>query len=179
MSISWDVTFPDGKHKLTFFHNTLSGNRSVKFDDKVVYSSGWMFKLVGPTKFTLKNGGKDHPCTVVIKPAGMAYSYELTVGGTTLARHSEAMRKISRTWRVTLGGAEHIVVLEKDKMSVCVDGDDVPIQDEFVDDGTEANFKIGPHECCIHTRSNGEKMEQVLYVGEEEIPEAFENRLVI
>lgn len=78
-----------------------------------------------------------------------------------------------------MGGAEHIVVLEKDKMSVCVDGDDVPIQDEFVDDGTEANFKIGPHECCIHTRSNGEKMEQVLYVGEEEIPEAFENRLVI
>ena len=36
--------------QLTFYHNTLSGNRRAKFDGNLVYNSGWMFKLVGETK---------------------------------------------------------------------------------------------------------------------------------
>jgi hypothetical protein len=36
--------------QLAFYHNTLSGNRRAKFDGKVVYNSGWMFKLVGESK---------------------------------------------------------------------------------------------------------------------------------
>jgi hypothetical protein len=46
----------------------------------------------------------------------------------------------------------HIVVLEKDKMAVCVDGEQVDVEDEFVDEGAEQNFKIADHDCCILTR---------------------------
>eukprot|EP00038_Savillea_parva_P028427 m.65020 g.65020 ORF g.65020 m.65020 type:complete len:182 (+) comp8260_c0_seq2:283-828(+) len=180
MPLSWDIAFPDGKHELTLAHNSLSGNRLVKFDGKVVFNSGWMFKLVGPSKFTIKHSGKEHPCVIHIRPVGMQYAYELTVDGKSLTRHQETMRLVSRTWTVTLDGVEHIIVLEKDKMNVCVDGASVDVEDTFVDDGTETLFKIGSHDCCIHTtrRGDNDKLEQVLYVEDEEIPEKFENRLL-
>mmetsp|Transcript_21289 Transcript_21289/g.63431 ORF Transcript_21289/g.63431 Transcript_21289/m.63431 type:complete len:180 (+) Transcript_21289:109-648(+) len=179
MPISWDIVFKDGKHKISLVHNTLSGHRTVRFDGKVIYRSGWMFKLVGQSQFTVSHGGKDHRCTLRISPDGLMYKYGLTVDGKTLAQHSESMRRVHRTWTVMVGGAEHIVVLERDKMVVCVDGEEVQIEDEFVDDGTEASFTVAGAPAYLHTATDGGKVVQTLYVDDEEIPEKFENRLLI
>jgi hypothetical protein len=130
-------------------------------------------------QFKITHGGKEHPCAIVVTVKDLKYIYQVTVDKNSLAKHSELIRKIHRTWTVTLDNVDHIVVLEKDKLAVCVDGETVSTEDEFVDDGTDNTFKIGPHDCCIHTRTIGENVEQILYVGEEEIPEKFGNRLVI
>lgn len=72
------------------------------------------------------------------------------------------------------------MVLEKDKMTVNVDGEDVAVEDEFVEDGTEAIFTVAGQDCCIHTRKGPDgKIEQTLFVGDTPIAEKFENRLLI
>jgi hypothetical protein len=40
---------------------------------------------------------------VSIRAEGLAYVYYMTIDGKALARHSETIRLISRTWTVTLG----------------------------------------------------------------------------
>lgn len=37
------------------------------------------------------------------------------------------------------------------------------LQGEFVDDGTETNFTVGEHECCIKATSSGKKKNGIVH----------------
>jgi len=186
IQLHWEVVLPDGKHKLSFAHNTMTGNREMKFDGKRVYRSGWMFKLVGPTSVSFDHGGfPTIKANINIKVVNLRYTYVISINGKELSALSENVRQISRTWKVETADGKHIVVLEKDKMDIWVDGDLVEATDEFTDEGTEASFEIGGHNFCIVTATSdgntkkGTKLEQILFVDDVEVTETFENRLIV
>ena len=91
--LSWEVRLKDGKHTISFSHNTLSGNRVVRLDGRELWSSGWMFKLIGDTPFTFEHMKQTHHCSIKILPTGgLAYTYQLSVDGKTLTRIEDLAR---------------------------------------------------------------------------------------
>eukprot|EP00039_Didymoeca_costata_P031285 m.34002 g.34002 ORF g.34002 m.34002 type:complete len:194 (-) comp8648_c0_seq1:112-693(-) len=177
-SISWDVTLEDGKHKIVFLHNTLTGNRIVQYDGKELYRSGWMFKLVGSVRFKIKVNKRIHSGLITIKVQGISYEYQLTIDGKSLSRLQDVAREISKTWRVNLDGTQHLIVLEKDVMDVWVDGEIVNSTGEFVDDGTETSFIVAGKDAYIHTASNGTMLTQTLYINDVEYKASNESRSI-
>ena len=70
-----------------------------------------MFKLVGPTPFTIENGGRTHQCNIDIRPEKLSYNYRLTVDGKSHSDFTQRMRVLNKTWLVDVDGTQHSIVL--------------------------------------------------------------------
>ncbi|XP_053408188.1 fas apoptotic inhibitory molecule 1-like [Mercenaria mercenaria] len=119
---TWNLSLPDGKHKVEFEHGTTSGKRVIIVDGKEIHREDWMFKLVGKEHFSV---GKAK-CTISIDAcSGFAYEYTLSVNGKSLEKFSENQSKIMNCWCFTLGSKSSTpfrVVLEKNTLDVWVNG---------------------------------------------------------
>ncbi|XP_073985606.1 fas apoptotic inhibitory molecule 1 isoform X1 [Rhodnius prolixus] len=153
----WKVPLPDGLYIVEFQHGTATGKRVVIVNDKEVFRSDWMFKLVGDQEFKIGQV----PCVIKIEPiSGFSYQYSLVVDGKPLEEFTKRRCDRACTWTV---GGEHRVVLEKDTLDIWVDGQKVDAAGEFVDGGTETHFTIGENVACIKAVSSFNRKEGLIY----------------
>ncbi|XP_064472108.1 fas apoptotic inhibitory molecule 1-like [Ornithodoros turicata] len=168
----WEVPLSDKIHKVEFEHGTTTGKRVVKVDGEEVARHDWMFKLVGTETFEIGSA----KCIITIRAvSGFTYQYSLSVNGKQLSKFRERQSKILNTWVVNVLDEPTRIVLEKDTLDVYINGDVAETVSEFVDDGMEINFSIGPYEACIKAVSSGSKREGILHtliVDGQVIPES-------
>ncbi|XP_063068655.1 fas apoptotic inhibitory molecule b [Engraulis encrasicolus] len=150
----WDVELSDGIYRIEFEHGTTTGKRVIYINGKEVLRRDWMFKLVG--KETV--GVTEAKATIHIEAiGGFAYEYSLNINGKAYQRFMDNRSKISKSWTVKLDGVDYRIVLEKDTMDVWCNGQQMETVGEFADDGTETQFAVANHECCIKAISSGKK----------------------
>jgi len=78
----WDVSLPDGVHIVEFEHDTTSGRRVIRLDNREVNRKDWMFKLVGQESFSFGPKEKPHQGTIQIDAVGgFSYQYSLIING--------------------------------------------------------------------------------------------------
>lgn len=168
----WDVMLNGRMHQVEFEHGTTSGRRIIRVDGKEILKREWLFKLVGHENFKIGNGN----CSVIISPAkGLSFEYSLIVNGKQYKKFKENLSKILRTWIVDVDGEPTRVVLEKDTLDVWVNGEKIETAGEFVEDGTETHFAIGPYQAYIKAVSSGNKREGIIHsliIGGSIIPES-------
>ncbi|KAM3585262.1 uncharacterized protein V6R79_012449 [Siganus canaliculatus] len=127
-----------------------------------VVRKDWMFKLVGKETFTV--GGANTRATINIEAiSGFAYEYTLEVAGKSLQKFTDSRAQTTKTWLLKVDGEDCRVVLEKDTMDVWCNGQKMDTTGEFVDDGTETNFTMKGHECCIKACSSGRKRSGIIH----------------
>ncbi|XP_071764501.2 fas apoptotic inhibitory molecule 1-like [Centroberyx gerrardi] len=168
----WEVALSDGVYRVEFAHGTTTGKRVVYVNGQEVVRKDWMFKLVGKETFTV--GGTQTRASINIEAiSGFAYEYSLEVGGKSLEKFIDNRAKSTKTWLHKVDGDDCRIVLEKDTMDVWCNGQKMDTMGEFVDDGTETNFMVGEHECCIKAISSGKKKSGIVHyllVDGEKIP---------
>ncbi|GFR19834.1 fas apoptotic inhibitory molecule 1 [Trichonephila clavata] len=168
----WDITLNGQKHLIEFEHGTTSGRRIVRVDGKEVLKREWLFKLVGHENFKLGNNN----CSIVIYPAkGLSFEYSLIVNGKQYKKFKENQSKILKTWIVDVDNEPTRIVLEKDTLDVWVNGEKMETAGEFVEEGTETHFALGPYNAYIKAVSSGNKREGIIHsliVGDAIIPES-------
>jgi len=173
----WDVHLPDGVHEIEFEHETTSGRRVIRIDNKEIMRKEWMFKLVGSEKFNI---GKDkqHRCVISIDPlGGFSYQYSLQIDGKPYKTFLDNQTKVMKTWILPVEGVMYRIVLEKDTLDVWVNGQKAEVAAEFVDDGTETHFTLGNQPAHILAISSGQRRKGILHkliMNDNEIPEYFE-----
>lgn len=170
----WEVSLSDGLHRIEFEHGTTSGKRVIRVDGKEIVRHDWMFRLVGFEHFNI---GKAK-CSIQIHPiGGFSYEYSLDINGKSYKKFVENQNKIMKCWCLTFGDKDFRIILEKDSMDVCVNGQKVETTGEFVDDGTETHFEIDGHLAYIKAVSSGNKREGLIHsliVDGEQILESTE-----
>ncbi|XP_034035619.1 fas apoptotic inhibitory molecule 1-like [Thalassophryne amazonica] len=153
---AWEVALSDGVYTVQFAHGTTTGKRIVYVNGQEVIRKDWMFKLVGKETFHI--GKSNTRATVNIEAvSGFAYEYTLDVGGKRLQSFIANRAKTTKTWLLSVDGHDYRIVLEKNTMDVWCNGQKMDTVGEFADDGTETNFLVGEHECCIKAASSGKK----------------------
>jgi hypothetical protein len=86
--------------------------------------------------------------------------------------------QILKTWTVTIAGAQHRVVLEKDTLDVWVDSGKVETAGEFFDGGAETHFTIDNQPAHIKAVSSGNRHKGIihsLFLENEEVPASVAN----
>lgn len=170
----WDVPLSGKIHHIEFEHGTTSGRRIIRVDGKEILRRDWMFKLVGHETFKINKAN----CVILISPAkALTFEYSLIVNGKHYKKFKENQSKILKTWTLDISDEPTRIVLEKDTLDVWVNGEKVETAGEFVDDGTETHFTVGPYQACIKAVSSGNKREgiiQSLIIGDTVIPESAE-----
>ncbi|XP_073318789.1 fas apoptotic inhibitory molecule b [Pagrus major] len=158
----WEVALSDGVYRIEFAHGTTTGKRVVSVNGQEVIRKDWMFKLVGKETFTV--GSSDTKATIAIEAiSGFAYEYTLEIAGKSLQKFIDDRAQTTKTWLLKVDGQDYRVVLEKDTMDVWCNGQKMDTMGEFVDDGTETNFTVGEHECCIKATSSGKKKSGIVH----------------
>ncbi|XP_043287794.1 fas apoptotic inhibitory molecule 1 isoform X2 [Venturia canescens] len=167
----WNVPLTDGNHVVEFEHGTATGKRVVKIDGKTLVHREWMFRLVGDeivmfgdTKFVIR-----------IDPiAGLRYSYTLWVNGKSFKNFVQSQSKVLDTWMTKFGDEEFRIVLDKTTQAVWINGEQIDVENEFVDGGAEMLFMIAGKPAVIRSCSSeqkGEGIKYFLYIDEVEITE--------
>ena len=145
----------------TFLSGTTTGRRIIRVDNKDILRTDWLFKLVGTEDFKLGS----HACRIHINGiSGFNYEYTLEIDGKPLQKFSENRSKISRVWIFKLDGTDYRIVLEKDTLSLWVNGQSVEADAEFTDSGTETAFDIGGHPAILRAISTGRSRSGINYV---------------
>ncbi|KAM8722936.1 fas apoptotic inhibitory molecule 1-like [Acanthopagrus latus] len=158
----WEVALSDGVYRIEFAHGTTTGKRVIYVNGQEVVRKDWMFKLVGKETFTV--GSSDTKATIVIEAiSGFAYEYTLQIAGKSLQKFIDNRAQTTKTWLLKVDGQDYRVVLEKDTMDVWCNGQKMDTMGEFVDDGTETNFTVGEHDCCIKATSSGKKKNGIVH----------------
>ena len=168
----WELLLSSKRHKIEFYHGTVSGRRLVRIDGHDIVRHDFMFKLVGHESF--KVAGK-YNCRINIKPVGsFTYEYTLDVDGKSYKKFTENRSKISKVWVLPVDGDMYRIVLEKDCFDIWVNGRKAETAGEFVDNGSETHFAVGRAPAFIRTTSSGNKrigLLHALFVEDNEIPE--------
>ncbi|CAB3402888.1 unnamed protein product [Caenorhabditis bovis] len=166
---TWNVPLHDKVHKIEFEHGTTTGKRVIRVDGKEILRREWMFKLVGKEPFKVG----DMRCTINVEALGtFAYEYGLEVNGKTFQKFREEQNKKLHSWETSIIGEDTRIVLDKETMEVWVNGRKIDTAGEFVENGTETHFEIGPHVCKIVAVSSGKKKTGVthtLYIDNSQI----------
>ena len=154
----------------TLLSGTTTGRRILRVDNKEILRTDWLFKLVGTEDFKLGN----HACRIHINGiSGFNYEYTLEIDGKPLQKFSENRSKISRVWIVKLDGIDYRIVLEKDTLSLWVNGQSIEADAEFTDNGTETVFAIGDHPVLLRAISTGHSrsgINHILLIDGREVP---------
>ncbi|XP_043287795.1 fas apoptotic inhibitory molecule 1 isoform X3 [Venturia canescens] len=175
----WNVPLTDGNHVVEFEHGTATGKRVVKIDGKTLVHREWMFRLVGDeivmfgdTKFVIRID----PIAVehLHVFAGLRYSYTLWVNGKSFKNFVQSQSKVLDTWMTKFGDEEFRIVLDKTTQAVWINGEQIDVENEFVDGGAEMLFMIAGKPAVIRSCSSeqkGEGIKYFLYIDEVEITE--------
>ncbi|XP_030210514.1 fas apoptotic inhibitory molecule 1 [Gadus morhua] len=158
----WGVALSDGVYRIEFAHGTTTGKRVVYVNGQEVVRRDWMFKLVGREAFTVGRA-RTRACVNIEAVTGFSYEYSLEIDGKSLEKFRHDRAKVTTTWILKVDGEDFRVVLEKDTMDVWCNGQKMDTMGEFVDDGTETNFSVGDHECCIKATSGGRKKSGIVH----------------
>ncbi|KAL6263362.1 hypothetical protein P5V15_006157 [Pogonomyrmex californicus] len=165
----WTVPLSDGNHVVEFEHGTATGRRIVKIDGKNVVHRDWMFRLVGDEVFMFNNT----KFVIRVDPMpGLKYSYSLWVNGKSYKQFIQSQSKILETWLAKVGNEEYRIVLDKHAHSVWVNGQEVEVENEFMDGGAEILFSVGDLPAAIRSYSSEQKeigIAYVLYINDVEI----------
>ncbi|XP_018346532.1 PREDICTED: fas apoptotic inhibitory molecule 1 [Trachymyrmex septentrionalis] len=165
----WTVPLSDGNHVVEFEHGTATGRRIVKIDGNNIVHRDWMFRLVGDEVFMFNN----IKFIIKVDPMpGLKYSYSLWVNGKNYKQFIQSQSKILETWLAKVGNEEYRVVLDKHAHSVWVNGQEVEVENEFMDGGAEILFSIGDLPATIRSYSSEQKeigIVYVLYINDVEI----------
>lgn len=145
-----------------------------------------MFKLVGDDPFQLTDTVR---CLLRVCPApGMKFTYSLYVDGKPFEQYRDHRARALKTWeyRAVDGtgdgdeGRLYRIVLEKDTLTLFINGVQRDEQAEFAEEGgTDTNIALDGHTFCVTARSrsaptarNG--LAYRAYVDGEEIEECVE-----
>ncbi|XP_012251866.1 fas apoptotic inhibitory molecule 1 [Athalia rosae] len=168
---TWSVPLSDGIHVVEFEHGTATGRRVVRIDGRTVIHRDWMFRLVGDEVVMLGNT----KFIICVDPLpGLRYSYTLLVNDKTYANFIQSQSKILQTWAAQVGDKHYRVVLDKTKQNVWINGEQVDVENEFVDGGAEMLFSIGGSPAVIRSSSSGHRstgMSHTLFLNGVEVTE--------
>ncbi|KAG5319564.1 FAIM1 protein, partial [Pseudoatta argentina] len=95
---------------------------------------------------------------------GLKYSYLLWVNGKSYKQFVQSQSKILETWLAKVGNEEYRVVLDKHAHSVWVNGQEVGVENEFMDGGAEILFSVGDLPAAIRSYSSEQKEIGIAYV---------------
>ncbi|XP_057329673.1 fas apoptotic inhibitory molecule 1 isoform X2 [Microplitis mediator] len=157
----WIVPLHDGNRVVEFEHGTASGKRVVRVNGKTIIHRDWMFRLVGDEEFVY--GGTKFIIRVDPIP-GLKYSYTLWVNGKSFTSFIQEQSKILETWIVRIGEKKYKVILDKNSLSVWMNGEEVQVENQFVDDGAEMIFKIDGTQAVIRSYSSQQKGFGIKYI---------------
>ncbi|XP_011310224.1 fas apoptotic inhibitory molecule 1 [Fopius arisanus] len=167
----WIVPLNDGNHVVEFEHGTATGRRVVKIDGKTMVHREWMFRLVGDevvmfgdTKFVIR----------VDPIPGLRYSYTLWVNGKSFKNFVQSQSKVLESWVAKIGDNKYRIVLDKTTQAVWVNGEQIDVENEFIDGGAEMLFLLGGVPAVIRSCSSEQKgagIKYILYVDGIEITE--------
>ncbi|XP_014473590.1 PREDICTED: fas apoptotic inhibitory molecule 1 [Dinoponera quadriceps] len=165
----WTVPMSDGNHVVEFEHGTATGKRVVKIDGNEIVHRDWMFRLVGDEIFMF-NSTK---FVIRVDPMpGLKYSYSLWVNGKSYKQFVQSQTKILETWLAKVENEEYRIVLDKQTHSVWVNGQEVEVENEFMDGGAEILFSVNDLSASIRSYSSEQKeigIAYVLYINDVEI----------
>ncbi|GJQ66117.1 hypothetical protein Trydic_g4182 [Trypoxylus dichotomus] len=157
----WSIPLRDGMHTVEFEHGPTSGKRVLRIDGQEVIRREWMFKLVGDEKFTI--GIENIPCELCVDPMpNLAFEYNLYVNGKPFEKFVEEQNRSLRLWSILLNGKRHKIVLEKETLDIWVNGENMEIESDFTDTGTEMVFMLDENEARLRACS-AKKKEGVLH----------------
>ncbi|XP_012276486.1 fas apoptotic inhibitory molecule 1 [Orussus abietinus] len=161
----WSVPLNDGNHVIEFEHGTATGRRVVKVDGKTLVHRDWMFRLVGDEVVMFG----DTRFVIRVDPIpGLKYSYTLWVNGKSFNNFVQSQSKILESWLTNIGGNQYRIVLDKSKQSVWVNGEQIEVENEFVDGGADMMFSLEGLPVVIRSSSSGRKdigIKYTLYVN--------------
>ncbi|CAL1685750.1 unnamed protein product [Lasius platythorax] len=156
----WTVPLSDGNHVVEFEHGTATGRRIVKIDGDEIVHRDWMFRLVGDEVFMFNNT----KFVIRVDPMpGLKYSYSLWVNGKSYKQFVQSQTKILETWLAKVGNEEYRIVLDKQAHSVWVNGQEVEVENEFMDGGAEILFSVGDLQAAIRSYSSEQKEIGIAY----------------
>ena len=163
---------------MEFEHDTTSGRRIIRLDNREVSRKDWLFKLVGQESFNFGTREKPHHGTIQIDAVGgFSYQYSLIIDGKPYKTFCEHQSKVQKAWILPVDGKMYRIVLEKDTMDVWVNGLKAEVAAEFVDEGTETHFTIGKMPAHILNLSSGHRRTGIIHkliVEDNEVPEYHE-----
>ncbi|XP_063977822.1 fas apoptotic inhibitory molecule 1 isoform X2 [Diachasmimorpha longicaudata] len=167
----WIVPLSDGNHVVEFEHGTATGRRVVKIDGKTLVNREWMFRLVGDevvmfgdTKFVIR----------VDPIPSLRYSYTLWVNGKSFKNFVQSQSKVLESWVTKIGENKYRIVLDKTTQAVWVNGEQIDVENEFIDGGAEMLFLLEGSPAVIRSCSSEQKgagIKYILYVDGVEISE--------
>ncbi|XP_063977821.1 fas apoptotic inhibitory molecule 1 isoform X1 [Diachasmimorpha longicaudata] len=175
----WIVPLSDGNHVVEFEHGTATGRRVVKIDGKTLVNREWMFRLVGDevvmfgdTKFVIRVDPIPNGNLGVV--AGLRYSYTLWVNGKSFKNFVQSQSKVLESWVTKIGENKYRIVLDKTTQAVWVNGEQIDVENEFIDGGAEMLFLLEGSPAVIRSCSSEQKgagIKYILYVDGVEISE--------
>ncbi|KAH0553879.1 fas apoptotic inhibitory molecule 1 [Cotesia glomerata] len=167
----WIVPLHDGNRVVEFEHGTASGKRVVRVNGKTIINREWMFRLVGDEEFMYG----DTKFTIRVDPIpGLKYSYSLWVNGKTFSKFVQTQSKILETWIAKIGDKKYKIILDKNSLSVWMNGEEIEVENQFVNDGAEMLFNIEGTPAVIRSYSSqqhGVGIKYILYVNGSEVLE--------
>ncbi|KAK0090341.1 hypothetical protein PV325_001115 [Microctonus aethiopoides] len=165
----WIVPLSDGNHVVEFEHGTASGRRVVMIDGQTFVHRDWMFRLVGDEEIMFG----DTKFIIRVDPMpGLKYSYTLWVNGKSFTSFIQAQSKVLESWCTKIGDKKYRIVLDKVAQTVWVNGEQIDVENEFVDAGAEMLFMIDGQPAIIRSCSSEQKgvgINYILYVHGVEI----------
>ncbi|XP_044007545.1 fas apoptotic inhibitory molecule 1 isoform X2 [Aphidius gifuensis] len=165
----WIVPLSDGNHVIEFDHGTATGRRVVKIDGKIIVHREWMFRLVGDEIVMLD----DTKFIIRVDPIpGFKYSYTLFVNGKSFQNFIQSQSKILESWVTVIEENKYRIVLDKTTQEVWINGEQIEVQNEFIDGGAEILFVVDNQPAvirCCNSESKIEGIKYTLYIDEEEV----------